>query len=218
MPDMEMIYLGVAIAAATAYWWIVKKESKRNSRRLSERYPDLHQFLEDSRANQIPTVKLKMGRARYLLILLMIAALIPFFWEDWRSDVLERVELSVIGVGAVLFLLAVFPKAAYLEITPQGMTVKSLYRKMRYTWADFTRFQVGHYLGDKEILHKDDEAIQMFLSDHYVNQGRTRPTKTSKEFKPLVDHYGIDNATLVQILNKILSVYRGETTGSDLNY
>ncbi|CAB5134522.1 hypothetical protein D3OALGA1CA_3447 [Olavius algarvensis associated proteobacterium Delta 3] len=217
MPDMEMIYLGVAIAAAAAYWWVVKKESKRNTRRLSERYPDLHQFLNDSRAKRIPTVTLKMGRARYLLILLMGAALIPYFWEDWYMDVFDRVELVFVGIAAVIILFAVFPKAGYLEITPKGLTVKSMYRKMRYAWSDFTHFQVGHYLGDKKILHQDDEVIQMFLSEQYFNQGRTLPSKKSKEFKPLVDHYGIDNETLARILNKALAVFNGQQTRAGLN-
>jgi len=206
--DVENIYLGLAIAAAAAYWWLQNKESKRNTRRFSERYPDLHKFLNDSRAILIPTVKLKMRRARYWLILLMGAALIPFFWEDWRTDIFNRVELVFIGIVTVVILLAVLSKSAYLRIAPEGLTVKSMFRKIRYEWSDFSHFEVGHYIGDKEILDKDDEAIQMFFSEQYYSNHRTKSPKASKRFKPLVDHYGVDNETLARILNKILGVHR----------
>ena len=207
---MESLFLSAAIAAAVAYWWLQKKESKKNTHRLRERYPDLHKFLNDSRANLIPTAKLKMGRMRYLLILLMGAALIPFFWEDWHTDFFNRVELVFVGIAAVVILLAVFPRSAYLRIAPEGLTVKSVFRKMQYEWSDFTHFQVGHYLGDKEILDKDEETIQMFFSDQDYSNRRMKIPKASKRFKPLADHYGIDNATLAGILNKILGVYRGQ--------
>jgi len=214
--DMETIYLGIAIAAAVAYWWLQKKESKRNTRRLQERYPDLHQFFKDSRAIRIPTVKLKMRRTHYLLIPLMGVALIPFFWEDWHTDVFNRIELVFVGIAGVVILLAVFPRSSYLLITPKDLTVKSVFRKMRYEWSDFSHFEVGHYLGDKEIIEKDDEAIQMFLSDQYYSKRRAKSPRASKRFKPLADHYGIDNETLARILNKILAVYPGQSDGKHI--
>ena len=152
LQDMETIYLGTAVAAVVAYGWFVKKETRRDPRRLSRRYPDLHAFLEDGRATNIPTVKLQIRRTRYLLILLIGAALIPYFWEDWHSNVFDRVEIAFVGIATVIILVAVFPKNGYLRISPAGLTVKSMFRKMRYEWSDFTRFEVGHFLGDEEIL------------------------------------------------------------------
>lgn len=95
---------------------------------------------------QSNTLKLKNSPIRWILLLLGSAAFISIgVIALIKGDSAAWVWVCIIffGLGIPISILSLLPNANYLLLTPEGFTMKSLFRSMFYKWFDVKGFSVN---------------------------------------------------------------------------
>jgi len=107
--------------------------------------------------------------------------------------------LSLLCIAVVLN--AVLPGSSYLQLAPEGMTIRSIYRDHRYSWADIAEFFVAP-VGRRQMVcwnyspsYKGQKALSALSK------------KVSGVDAGLADTYGYSPTELAELLNQWLAQY-----------
>jgi hypothetical protein len=103
---------------------------------------------------------------------------------------------GVFGFGSLVFFLQLLPNCSFLELGPDGFTVRSLYRSHQYGWADVDHFAVTR-VGVNKMVAFD------FSSGYEKGQtARRMATNISGYEGALPDSYGMKPEQLSELMSE----------------
>ena len=112
-----------------------------------------------------------------------------------RDTFVGWLGIGFFGLCSIVFALLLLPNASYLELTPEGFTIRSLFRSHSYSWTEIETFAVGYASRMKTVVFN--------LSPFYENQHTLR--KTNKKLfgfeACLPDTYGMSAEELADLMN-----------------
>lgn len=106
--------------------------------------------------------------------------------------------LSVIffGLGCVVTVVSMLPRATYLRLTPEGFTMCSMFRAHTFRWQDVTGFSVGRVALNKMVLFNYAPSYQKSPGLRSLNVGLVGYEAG------LPDNYGLGHDALAALLNQ----------------
>ncbi|MEO1131668.1 MAG: hypothetical protein AAFX40_03065 [Cyanobacteria bacterium J06639_1] len=135
----------------------------------------------------------------YLVFCLVFVALGVFMildgdWRGWYVAI-------VFGLGSLMFAAILLPNCAYLELSPEGLTVCSLYRVHRYTWQDIEGFGVAAIALNSAVGFN-------FSGTHSTQNVATQIAAGLSGYEAaLPDTYGMSAEALAAVLNEYRTYY-----------
>ncbi|MFN8005874.1 MAG: hypothetical protein U0V70_02355 [Terriglobia bacterium] len=100
------------------------------------------------------------------------------------------------GLCFLVFMALMHPKASYLELTPEGFTICSLFRAQSFRWADVAKFEVGLTMGKKMVMFNFVESYSRSPKLRSLSSGLTG-------FEAgLPDSYGLKYEELAELMNQ----------------
>jgi hypothetical protein len=123
-------------------------------------------------------------------------------WTLRQQPVTSWIGIVFFGIGAVFAALNLLPNSSYLEITREGFTICSSFRRRFIEWQHVGRFGVSH-VGFKKMVGWDEAqstskigATNKFLTGHS---------------SALPDTYGLTAEELVHLMNRMRDEYSSKT-------
>ena len=90
----------------------------------------------------------------------------------------------------------IFPQASHLRLTPDGVTICSLFRAQTIRWADVTGFGVGRIFNNKMMMFNYAESYQ------HSPKLRAFNTELTGFEAAIPDSYGLRHEDLADLLNR----------------
>lgn len=111
------------------------------------------------------------------------------------------------GLGVVISIAQLVPGSSFLRLTPDGITVRSMWRSVFYRWSDIERFGVTRRVpGGHQHLVGMDFAAEYPIGDK--ERGLMSVNRQVLGFDgALPDNYGWDRAELAAHLNRLRAQY-----------
>ncbi len=86
-------------------------------------------------SNVIETIKLKPAIWKNILLLLVsLMFVVSGIFMGMEGETFGYICTAFFGLGVVVFALSLIPDDNYLIISPEGLTIKSLFRKHNLAW------------------------------------------------------------------------------------
>ena len=142
-----------------------------------------------------PVRILRPSRLKWVLMTLGSGLFVAGSWlflDGWW----RWLGVGFFGVGVIVSVLTLIPGNAFLEVRPDGFTVRSLFRSFGYRWSEIARFHVAR-TGSSRFVAFD------FAPDHEAY--RTLRKVVALLFRheaSLPDTYGMKCEELVEFLNR----------------
>lgn len=119
---------------------------------------------------------------------------------------------ALFGLFAAISFLVLVPGSSFLRITPDGLSIRTLWRTHRYRWADIERFGVAEVTTVHKGVTQRHRMVGFNLSEYSQGPERKRRLIALNErlcgFQAaLPDNYGWDHADLAEHLNQLLERY-----------
>ncbi|MDE2427936.1 MAG: hypothetical protein KGM99_04365, partial [Burkholderiales bacterium] len=106
------------------------------------------------------------------------------------------------GLGLLIALVSMLPNASYLQLTPEGFTMRSLYRSHFFRWKDVTAFAVGRVVSNKMVMFNFAPTYQGPSKFRSFNASLTGYEAG------LPDSYGMSHEALADLLNQYKTASR----------
>jgi len=159
---------------------------------------------------------LRPRKGKWALILVICAACAVFGCKmlgDPDEDRVKAYLCIAAGIfGAAVALAQLIPGSSFLQLSPEGLVVRTIWRTKSYRWSDIEQFGVAEvrtgHLGQRQKLVGYDYSP----SSPEANQGRALKDlnrKLSGFEASLPDNYGWSHAELAEHLNTLKSRYAG---------
>jgi hypothetical protein len=103
--------------------------------------------------------------------------------------------IAFFGLGVATSLALLLPGSSFLRLSPEGMTVRSMWRTSFHRWSDIERFGVGHS-GGALVCFDFAASYTGQESARAINRGLTGFDAA------LPDNYGRDHAELAAHINR----------------
>jgi hypothetical protein len=114
----------------------------------------------------------------------------------FEGTFISWLSIGFFGLCSLVFALLLLPNASYLQLTPEGFTMCSLFRSHSYSWSEIEDFAVGKMANTETVVFNH--------SPFYKNQNTLR--KTNKKFfgfeAGLPDTYGMSAEKLADLMNE----------------
>ncbi|HJT32892.1 MAG TPA: PH domain-containing protein [Pirellulales bacterium] len=136
-----------------------------------------------------------------------MAALLP-----GRNHTVGYAVCALFGLLAATSFLVLVPGSSFVRITPEGLSIRTLWRNHHYRWADIERFGVAEVTTvHKGVAHRH-RMVGFNFSEFYQASKRKRRAISWNErlcgFQAaLPDNYGWNHADLAEHLNELLDRY-----------
>lgn len=119
---------------------------------------------------------------------------------------------ALFGLLAVISFLVLVPRSSFPRITPEGLSIRTLWRTQRYCWADIERFGIAAVTTVHEGVTHRQRMVGFNLSELDQASERKRRLIAWNErlcgFEAaLPDNYGWDHGELAEHLNQLLDRY-----------
>lgn len=119
---------------------------------------------------------------------------------------------ALFGLIATISLLLLVPGSSFLQITPEGIAIRTLWRTQRYGWSDFECFGLAEIATVHQGVTHRHRRIGFNFSE--VSQHRTKSRRFASLNErlsgfqaALPDNYGWDPPELAEHLNQLLEKY-----------
>jgi hypothetical protein len=148
-------------------------------------------------------VKLYPSRLRYgFLTLICIGFTALGVWVILNHLMMGWLLVLLFGAGAVILGISMDPRAAYLEITPEGFVICALFRKQMIPWSEVQDFGVINIRSTKMVVfnltpESPQRSTMVRVSQSVAGADAGLPTT-----------YGINADHLAAQMNKLLMEYR----------
>jgi hypothetical protein len=114
-------------------------------------------------------------------------------------------------------LVHLLPNNSFLKISPDGMTVRSLWRSTQYRWVDIERFGVAEVKTERGGIRQTHQRVGFNFSKYSPPLRRAvSPDRFNRRVggfeAALPDTYGKNCAELAAYLNKRRDQFLGQTT------
>jgi hypothetical protein len=149
----------------------------------------------------LPT-RLKPSLTKRLLLLLgALTFVVLGFWLRTSDSIIAYLNIGFFGLCAVVFLIQLHPHSAYLNLTPEGFTFCSLFRKHSVLWRDvesFTPIRIG-----------SSKLVGWTFTNLSKSSGRlvALNQKLTGTDAALPDTYGMRAEDLSELLNHLCAVH-----------
>lgn len=146
----------------------------------------------------VPAVTLRTSRARALLLFLgSLAALVLTIWVlPGMSTVMASLALVFVCACVICFGVLLLPGSSYLQVSPEGMTVCSLFRRTFIPWSQTDTFMVRQVMYKRMVVWNPPEGFRA----NRIVRWTTRAIAGAEAGLP--DTYGMSPEALVQLLNE----------------
>jgi hypothetical protein len=164
---------------------------------------------------------LRPGKIKWTLMLLLSAAFVGagFFLlprsDPWSDRFMIEACIGFFSLCGIVALIQFAPGSSFLRLTPDGVTVRTVWRTWFYRWSDIERFGVAEF----PAAGQSHRRVGFDFSDGYV--GRNRQPKWKDFNRNLCgfeatgpDSYGWSHADLAMHLNEWRERYAGEGGGT----
>ncbi len=148
-------------------------------------------------------ITLKPSKLRSLGWLCVFAAFtVTGVWMSTEKPLIGYLCSAFFGLGFVVFTINLLPKSSYLELTENGFTMCSLFRKSTTKWTDVEGFSVIEIAGN--------EMVSWYYSENYEKQqtGRAISRAISASEAALPDTYGMKAKDLADLMNELVERQR----------
>ena len=117
------------------------------------------------------------------------------------------------GLCALVSLIQFVPGSSFLRLTPEGLTVRTMWRSQFYRWSDIERFGVAEFGGGFGKRHR---MVGLELSTSHSPSGKAQTLMSINRSLTgfggaLPDNYGWDYAELAAHLNTLRARYVGSS-------
>lgn len=160
---------------------------------------------------------LRPRRLKWILVLLGSAAFVAIGLAMMRDpDVQPRfmvyLTIGFFGLCGLAALLQLIPGSSYLRLSPEGLTIRTMWRDTTYQWKDIERFGVGEFATIHGPFRQRHRMIGIDFVPGYQRGGITlqlmRASSTVSGFQgALPDNYGRDYEELAGYLNQLKARY-----------
>ena len=138
---------------------------------------------------------LRPSRLKWVLMLLGSALFVAGCWtqlDGW----LRWLGAGFFGLGVIASAMMLVPGAAFLKVTPEGFTVRSLFRSFSYKWNEIDRFYVAGSGWNRFV------AFEFAAHVDKLRATRKIVALLSKHEAALPDSYGMKCEELVELLTR----------------
>ena len=116
------------------------------------------------------------------------------------------------GAGGVIALLQFLPNSSFLQVSPDGLTIRATWRTTFYAWTDIERFGVAEFSTIHTGIRQRHRRVGFNFSAAYAGGGRAWKFRDfNRGFMgfeaALPDNYGRDYAELAEHLNRMREQY-----------
>jgi hypothetical protein len=154
----------------------------------------------------------KKAKAFWLFICCLTFVIIGFWMFHSSSKPVDKL-LSVVGIaffglGAVVALIVLFvPNSSYLQIDPQGIQIRSLWRTHTYLWSDIEIFAVSEFYFNVRGIQQGHQMVCFSFSQSFHGKDKAKLVKSwNKKLTGydagLPDNYGWSYERLAGHLNR----------------
>lgn len=122
-------------------------------------------------------------------------------WMVARDPLIGYLGAAFFGSAILLSTISLFPGSSYLQLTEDGFTICSLFRKTTTRWTDVDRFS--------EIEIGYNYVVSwLYTKDHVVQETGARVSITLADSEAaLPDTYGMEAKELVELMNELLEIH-----------
>ncbi len=106
------------------------------------------------------------------------------------------------GLGMIVFTIKLFPGSSYLELTENGFTMCSLFRRSTTQWPDVEGFSVIEIAGNEMVSWNYTENYEK----HQTGRAISKAISASEAALP--DTYGMQAKELAGLMNTLLERQR----------
>src|ERR1035438_7638336 len=131
------------------------------------------------------TLMLRPSKRKTLLYLLVCLALtvMAAFMNATGGGAMGWVGLILFGLGALTFMVQLMPGASYLNLTPDGFVISSLFRKWPLIrWAEVSEFRVVTVPRRRKMVVFDGGGARSALLLKESRARRARPQSKTTIF------------------------------------
>jgi hypothetical protein len=159
---------------------------------------------------------LRARKGKWVLVLMVCVAFVVAGWMvRLRSGELDAAwwsygGIAFFGLGALVSILQLVPGSSFLRITPEGITVRTVWRARFFRWSDIERFGVAEVSGGMpgtRVVGLDFSASSPWADKMPRLKDLSR--KLSGFDGALPDNYGWEHAKLAAHLNELRAKYLG---------
>jgi hypothetical protein len=161
---------------------------------------------------------LRPRKAKWALVLLLsvtfvAVGLLMLRDPDARDDrVWAYVSVTFFGLGVLVSLLQFVPGSSFLRLTPQGLTVRTMWRTKFYRWADIERFGVAEFTTSHGGFRQRHRLVGFDIAPTYPRGGAAEALMSFNRNRTgfqaaLPDNYGRPHADLAAYLNTLKARY-----------
>ena len=168
-------------------------------------------------SNMATTEVLHPRKLKWTLVLLASAGFVAIGLAMMRDpDVQPRfmvyLTIGFFGLCGLAALLQLIPGSSYLRLTPDGLTMRTMWRDTTYRWSDIERFGVGQFATIHGPFRQKHRMIGIDFVPGYplggVARQLTRVSSGISGFQgALPDNYGRDYEELAAYLNQLKARY-----------
>ena len=150
------------------------------------------------------------GSRKKTFILLLVSILFVFcgIVTFKESTIISILGIAFFGLGSIVFMINLLPKASYLTLTSEGFEFSSLFRRHFETWADIdlffpVRISLPYHFGGVKKM------VGWNYRQNYRKSSKMRNISSwlSGAEAALPDTYGKSVEELCDIMNELCSKY-----------
>ena len=149
-------------------------------------------------------MRLKPSPWRHLMLLALSGIFVVlglFVLQD--HSILGWLMVAFFGLGVLVAIVTLVPGSSYLELSPSGIAVRTLYRTWHVSWSDVSDFFVSRVGGRAMVCWNYSSSYSA------SRRGRKISRSIAGVEAGLPDTYGLSAAELADLLNQ----WRAEHTG-----
>jgi len=143
------------------------------------------------------TILLRPKLTKWLVIALgSLAFVLIGIWMVRSRERFGWLGIVFFGLCLSVSLICILPKASYLQLTPDGFTICSLFRAHTIRWEDVTGFGVGRVFTTKMVMFNYVESYRRSPKLRLLN------TELTGFEAAMPDSYGLRHEDLADLLNR----------------
>lgn len=142
-------------------------------------------------------MRLKPSPRRHFMLLALFGSFVGlgiFVLRDYSA--FGWLTVVFFGLGALVALVALVPGSSYLELSPSGISVRTLYRTWQVNWSDVSGFFVSRIGGRTLVCWNYTSGYSA------ARRGRDISRNWAGVEASLPGKYGLSAEELVDLLNR----------------
>jgi hypothetical protein len=124
------------------------------------------------------------------------------------------IYVTLCAFGALVSFLQLIPGSSFLQLTPEGFTVRTMWRTRSIRWSDIEHFGVAEVSTVHGLRRQRHQMVGYDFSASYPGEGSTLRNlnrKLSGFEASLPDNYGWNYEELADHLNKLKARFTGRS-------